>query len=160
MKITEILTKQMFLDKHINNIRKRETIDCVISSIGECIEFIEEHELTHKTWKSKETVAEKLLEEYVDIIFFLAQTINKKGYPITEHFFNNLFHSNTFKTVGRDVRHMLGDFIVHMLCDNTHKAIIALGEIAKELGYTDTQIENMYHKKWEINMKRISTEWR
>lgn len=79
MKFIELLEMQKQLDETVEKPRdngfkpKRRTYQKIVKSmIAEIIEFNEETRDTHKTWKQKEFNVIKMVEESVDILFFLS----------------------------------------------------------------------------------------
>lgn len=78
--LLEVLEKQKKLDSWLGKgKRKRNYFDICMSAVAECVELNEEfeNEFRHKTWKPKEYDESKMREELVDVLFFLAQLINK-----------------------------------------------------------------------------------
>lgn len=78
--LLEILEKQKKLDAWLGQgKRDRNYFDICMSAIAECVELNEEFLgcFNHKTWKPKVYNTEKRNKELVDILFFLAQLINK-----------------------------------------------------------------------------------
>ena len=73
--LLDILELQKILDSNINNVRERDLDDIKLSMIAEVIEFNEECECSHKTWKSKTVDVDKIKEEAIDILFFFAQMV-------------------------------------------------------------------------------------
>ena len=160
----DILELQDILDNNINNIRERTIRDIELSLIAEIIEFNEETQYSHKTWKTKEYSKEKELEELTDIYFFFAQMINYKLEHVEDY--------NDCKNIVVDILSNKPLFNKNDKCNRYLDYLILCGiegaevPFSKELikityyyGYTKDDILKCYWKKWQKNMHRIGKEW-
>ncbi|MDY5795475.1 MAG: dUTP diphosphatase [Fusobacterium gastrosuis] len=134
-----------------------------LSLIAEIIEFNEETEHSHKTWKTKEYNKEKELEELTDIYFFYAQLINHNLDTVADY--ESIKHLIAVDFENWQVKHreskclptlVLIDSIIN---NSSVYAISNLMEITQKLGYTKNDILNCYWSKWQKNMQRIGKEW-
>lgn len=153
----DILELQDILDNNINNIRERTLRDIKLSLIAEVIEFNEETQYSHKTWKSKEYSKEKELEELTDIYFFFAQLLNYKKldgrFPLSYYLktFEKFFLYNENPNIIGLIRYIADESYLTFF-----KALITL---TREIEYTKDDILKCYWKKWQKNMTRIGKEW-
>lgn len=158
-----ILKMQKELDSKIVGCRKRDEIDIAISFIAELVEWNEKTDFSHKTWKHKDYTRQDQLEEYVDMLFFLAQLFNKKNkivnitefketidYKITKARYGDISKEEIFIVLNQEVIRVgyLGGDIKELL-----SFYIICAEI---LGYSEEEIENEYKRKHAVNLDRIN----
>ncbi|MDY4011344.1 MAG: dUTP diphosphatase [Fusobacterium gastrosuis] len=158
----DVLKLQAILDSNINNIRERTLEDIKLSLIAEIIEFNEETEHSHKTWKTKEINKEAQLEELTDVWFFAAQLVNyyenERNLTLLEIDNLNEVFANNDGYVYVDVLTII--FELRFLRFNWLKFFIKkLIALTNEYGYTTNDILKCYWKKWQKNMQRIGKEW-
>ncbi|MGL5717036.1 MAG: dUTP diphosphatase [Paraclostridium sp.] len=162
----EICVKQAQLDNAIVTARGSEVVrtreQIRISAIAECIEFNEETIHTHKTWKNKEFDKSKELEELVDILFFIAQLVNKyerNGYKNLNALSKNVFkfddwgkHFDSNKSLLKLIESLSSEPVTIVLSEYVI--------LCNTLGYTEEEIFLEYNRKWAINMERINKDWK
>ena len=165
MNIKYLLEKQAMLDSNINNTRERDVEDIRMSMIAEVVEFNEELECSHKTWKSKEIDEQKQFEEFVDILFFILQEANLVKTNVLEVVIK-IIESQIKKGQGQKkipLKHCMLNF-VEIIANYGKKNVAHMFAsyllLANKLGYTNEKIEAEYNRKWEVNMQRIDAEWR
>ncbi len=155
-----IVERQAKLDSMIKGCRKRDMIDMHLSFRAEVIEYNETlgEAISHKTWKSKVFTREQQLDEYVDMIFFMAQMINERieGDIFT---FNRLWGDydgsySLYNTKTLIIGLMDSDFEKHYIV-----MVMLLKGIAINEGYSDDEIMEAHKKKYEYNLSRIGGEW-
>ena len=177
MEFIEILGMQKQLDEAVGKPRengfepkKRNFTNIKLSMIAEIIEFNEETEETHKTWKQKEFDKSKMIEEAVDITFFLAQLINLDtqeeeikvinkcwescwSFPSGDFAFEDILHNQTLKLLEAVSR--TNSIMISNILDIIFEIVrlYRLYDIDKETIYAE------YKKKWNKNMKRINKDW-
>lgn len=161
MNIQNLLEKQAMLDSNINNTRERTIEDIRMSMIAEIIEFNEEFECSHKTWKHKEIDKTKQLEEFVDILFFILQELNLQG-SVRE--IQDMVNARKEWTIPEDtyIKSNVLELIYLIASDKTEiwEILSQYLLIANMLGYSNFVLEHEYRRKWNINMDRIGAEWR
>lgn len=156
----DILKLQAILDSNINNTRERTLQDIKLSLIAEVIEFNEETEDSHKTWKTKEINKEAQLEELTDILFFIAQWINYKknnGLMLPEiEELSEVFESE--KEINKRIKctNLISGFFNNF---RETSIIFYYTSLTANYGYTLSDILNCYWSKWQKNMLRIGKEW-
>lgn len=171
MNIQNLLEKQAMLDSNINNTRERTIEDIRMSMIAEIIEFNEELECSHKTWKHKEVDKGKQLTEWVDIFFFVLQGINLTiEEPITLEIAASIIQKKIWeceklfekvKLSKNNYDSALFNFIGFITsCKTIVDIFVEYLKITIALGYTLDEIQIEYNRKWEVNMQRIGAEWR
>lgn len=144
------------------DFRERTIKDIRISAIAEVIELNEEMKDTHKTWKQKEFDIEKAKIEAVDVLFFLLQSVNK---------FKELLSEANYRNLERAMGIIFNEFlseeepdylslISYILTDFIPFAFETLISFFKKLGMDKQEVIDTYCRKWEINMQRISGDWR
>lgn len=174
---SDLLELQTQLDEEVAKPRpngfvpKHRTYNKMVKSmIAEIIEFNEETENTHKTWKQKEFDREKTIEESVDVCFFYLQICNlvtggdKEFVRILSNSWEKAWESiDRYTNYGTDIELEL---IKHLSdrewclsiskCLNVMSLLISIyvtNDIKKE-----TVIET-YLNKWKKNMQRIKGDW-
>lgn len=157
----DILKLQAILDSNINNIRERTLEDIKLSLIAEIIEFNEETEHSHKTWKVKEYCKEKELEELTDIYFFFAQWMNYNfehiGYY--DYFKNSVIDILSNNPLKDENNRDLDNLVIYTVQELEVPFSKELIKITHYYGYTLDDILKCYWKKWQKNMQRIGKEW-
>lgn len=125
-----------------------------LSAIAECIEFNEELKETHKTWKQKDTLDQKLqLEELTDIMFFIAQLFNKNNITDCDY---------AISTPEEDmsINGALLDLICNLSKDsNCYEILQSYGVLINTAKYSLDEVYDEYLRKWNINMNRINKDW-
>lgn len=172
----DLLELQKILDEEVGKPRengfipkKRDYIKIVKSMIAEIIEFNEETENTHKTWKQKEFNKENMIEESVDILFFFLQLCNlvngedNKIIKMLSQGWENSWGINHSVICDDDTEllliNKLSDASWNLtisICSNVLALLICLyieNKITKE------KVLNTYYKKWQKNMTRINKDW-
>lgn len=159
----ELLELQETHEKEINSIenRKKTLSDLRAALMDEFLEFRKElpAELNFKTWKKKIHSPEKQLEEFVDMIFFIATEINFSN--LKDEAVNNWNYCWERYNFSKDADNIYLNFFMRNICEDE---IISLLRkyifMAKRFGYTEKDIFHTYWKKWQHNLKnRISGEW-
>ncbi len=168
----DILNLQEILDNEIAKPRerfiprKRDMNDINQAIIAEIIEFSEElpYDLNYKVWKEKEYNPEKQLEEFTDILFFIAAKINyeyKLEYPFKER--ENLAKAWDSTFEAKHKNKLPKDYINGLIAVALKTEVFYLVKnyvyIAISLNYSKQDIYDMYWKKWQENMKRIEKDW-
>ncbi len=161
----EVCEKQRVLDGEVGKVRgngfkpkERTEEKIMLSIIAETIEFNEELEETHKTWKQKEIKRESQLEELTDILFFIAQWVN--FIEDRDNFVED--YVELYDTKGNsieDKNFWLLDFID---CVNSRDLDQVLESYCGLVGMNNFEISEIYaeyERKWEINMQRINKDW-
>lgn len=156
----EVCEMQKFLDKKIEEskkeVKERNLNQIFLSIIAEAIEFNEELECSHKTWKTKKIDKRKQLEEFVDMLFFIAQLPIPlyEGYAILDKRIDEVL-ANNYKNA------TVNCALVNMVkSTNASGFIYWWSVIANKMGYTKEQIFKEYYRKFNINLKRIKGEWK
>lgn len=175
---TDLLELQKQLDEEVAKPRengfvprRRNYNKMVKSMIAEIIEFNEETENTHKTWKQKEFDREKMVVESVDICFFYLQICNlvtgkdQEFIRILSESWERAWDSvDRYTTYGEDVELEL---IKHLSntewclsiskCLNIMTLLISIyvnNDISKD------KVIQTYLTSWERNIKvRIKEDW-
>lgn len=163
----DILNLQKYQDKRIISNKPRLLEHIKKSLIAECIEFDEETEDSHKTWKPHIYSKEKELEELVDIWFFVAQLVNFA--ESVEHISTievkslSKFFQDEHTCFDRNINILTVIFdlrsqIIHY--DWLKFIIIDLMVVTNNYGYTTDDILEGYWKKLNYNLnERIGKEW-
>lgn len=163
MSFRELLELQEIHEKEINKIeyRKKNLSDLRAALMDEFLEFRKElpAELNFKTWKKKKHSPEKQLEEFVDMLFFIATEINLVN--IKEDSIDEWDYAWHYYNFPNDVDKIFLNFFMKSICEdeilNILKRYIFM---AKMFGYKEKEIFEQYKKKWQHNLKdRISGEW-
>lgn len=138
--------------------------------IAEIIEFNEETEDTHKTWKQKEFNRDKMVEESVDILFFYLQLVNllvskdKKFLEIMVYSWDEIWEEIYTKgffdgdTELQLIKHLSDTnwCLTIAKCLNLMSLLVTL---YMEKNITREVVEMTYIKKWNKNMERINKDW-
>lgn len=172
--LEDILELQRQLDEAISKKRdsgfvprERDYKDIILSMIAEIIEFNEETEGTHKTWKEKDFNIDNMKEEAVDILFFFAQLINKleedkKDISLKDRVLSlwerawkeeDIGISNELELIGSLTR--IGFTIDFRIIDVT----LDLARLYRTYGITKEDLYELYYFKWLKNMGRIEGDW-
>lgn len=173
----DLLEMQKQLDEEVAKPRdngfvpkNRNYNKMVKSMIAEIIEFNEETDNTHKTWKQKEFDREKMIEESVDICFFYLQICNlltgkdEEFKRILSKSWENAWETvDRYTTYGEDVELEL---IKHLSsvewclsvskCLNVMTLLVSIyvnNDISKD------KVIETYLNKWQKNMGRIKGDW-
>lgn len=141
--------------------RNKNYIDLRGALMDEFMEFRKElpYELNFKTWKKKRYSAGRQLEEFVDMLFFIATEINFSSIK-NQALEKWDFYWKHYKTnSGIDISDL--HFFMKDICN---KEILVLLEkyilLAKRIGYTEKDILQEYWRKWQHNLKdRIKGDW-
>lgn len=158
-----IQEKQKELDSKINNNRERKINDSLISFMAELIEWQETMPLSHKTWVENEYTKSEQLEEYTDMLFFIAQMYNLDEVKINleelkeDNYYNTM--KNNISVINERVSfHLLmSGAISCMMTDVTiHDLLIIYLVVAEAMGYTEEELEKEYLRKHKINLERIN----
>lgn len=186
--LLDILELQRQLDETISKKRdsgfvprERQGKDIVLSIVAEIIEFNEKTPDTHKTWKEKDFSIDKMKEEAVDILFFLAQLIlydekateffNKEyNLPVDDSSikeYNDIWEDSwekkeyTRRTTLYPDLFLLGE--VTRFGDTPYKKIITalqgLVMLYQKYNITKEEVYDIYYKKWQKNIGRIKGDW-
>ncbi|MGL5707506.1 MAG: dUTP diphosphatase [Aeromonas sp.] len=160
----DVCKYQRILDEEIGKVRnngfvpkERDLNKMKLSIIAECIEFNEELEETHKTWKQKEIKKEKQLEELTDIMFFIAQMLNCVGYKT----YTDIEEGFGYEY---DVNETILDFIYFVVKEENEVYIgreiqYMYGKLINSAGFSLNDVYEEYERKWKINMTRINKDW-
>lgn len=169
MTFEKVLEMQAELDRVVGAPRsngfipgKRTPKKIMKSAIAECIEFDEETEWTHKTWKEKkEPVSDKkILEELVDILFFIAQYANTQ--EILKQLALSIYKRYTEKEYLEEFEDVEDGLLKLMEAFSRVSMPCFLPlyiRFYRTLGYMDHEILNEYKRKWEINLGRVKGDW-
>lgn len=154
----DVCKYQRVLDEEIGKVRNngfvpkdRNLQKIVLSAIAECIEFNEETEETHKTWKQKEFKQENKLEELTDIMFFIAQLVNDLGEDYAD--LDNLYN------------YELNDALLNLINElssgdyDSYYIVRKYSDLVVSAGYKKEEVFKEYERKWKINMTRINKDW-
>lgn len=144
-----VCEKQKEMDEKIKGSRERKNSDIILSMIAEIIEWNEECEDSHKTWKKKEHNKEKELEEFVDILFFIAQLRN---YEV-----DNGFYYPRYFYVPQNTKSPL--FLISNIHENSLSLYSVWNTIAENRGYSKRKLAKVYEEKYQKNLVRIKGEW-
>ena len=169
----EVLELQKILDSKIKSSRERDLTDIKLSIIAEIIEFNEECEKdTHKTWKTKNKVftLEKAKKEAIDILFFIAQLVNRfsKDKEIIREVvdcFGVMATLDLVVNIDLKVETMwLIKCISHSRLawkiEDWTRIIESLNKIYFKLGMTEEEIYKRHFEKWKENYHdRVGKEW-
>lgn len=171
MNFKQVCRKQMILDKAMHNIRMRDDVDIQTSAIAECVELNEElGKWSHKTWKSKMFNEAKVLDECVDILFFITQYANKfyfgenvacvyweDAWVKDSDFHNELEEDERLKWA----RHFIVELIQSLAAETLQMKYVIYDwvRLAKVLGFNKDQVLLQYEEKHKTNLKRIGAEW-
>lgn len=153
-----------FVPKHRNYNKM------VKSMIAEIIEFNEETENTHKTWKQKEFNREKMIEESVDICFFYLQICNlvtgedKEFVRILSNSWENAWESiDRYTNYGVDVElELIKQLSDREWCLSVSKCLNVMSLLISIYVTNDIKKETViqtYVNKRKKNMGRIKGEW-
>ena len=164
----DILKLQKIHEEEVNKpredgfaAREKKYHDLRGALMDEFMEFRRElpYELNFKTWKKKKYSAARQLEEFVDMLFFIATEINfsklKRSASDEWNFYWEHYKTNS----GIDAQDL--HFFMRNICEDEilnllHKYVL----FAKRLGYTEKDILQQYWKKWQHNLKdRIEGDW-
>lgn len=168
--LEDVLELQKQLDEAISKKRdsgfvprERDYKDIILSMIAEIIEFNEETEGTHKTWKEKDFNIDNMKEEAVDILFFFAQLINKAEEDKKEFLQKegvlalwerawkeeDIGISNELELISSLTR--IGFTIINVILD--------LVRLYRTYDITKEELYELYYFKWQKNMGRIKGDW-
>lgn len=168
MSFKEILELQRIHEEEVNKPRKdgfvarpKKYVDIRGALMDEFMEFRRElpYILNFKTWKKKNYSATKQLEEFVDMLFFIATEINLSNIK------NNAsdewdFYWEHYKTNSGIDSSDLHFFMKNICEDEILNLLKKYILIAKRLGYTEKDVLQQYWKKWQYNLKdRIEGDW-
>lgn len=171
--LLDILELQRQLDETISKKRdsgfvprEREYKDIILSMVAEIIKFNEETRNSHKTWKEKDFDIDKMKEEAVDILFFLAQYINH----FTKDNFDNVWSTNNYWSKRWEDEKLYKTNELKLLdciiSDSRHSPFMRMNLILSELielyktnDISKEEVYDIYYKKWQKNMGRIKGDW-
>lgn len=170
LKLQEILDNEIHKARDNGFIPGERTIEKIILSLDDEInEFAKELplELNFKTWKEKEHAPKKQLEEYVDILFFLAEWINNKKHDLnylSRHSFEGVLDDWLVLEKNKHNKYVfeIGDILQlkeYLLGESLEDVNYCYVLMATSLNYTTKKIYAQYWKKWQENMKRIDKDW-
>lgn len=162
----DILELQKIADEKINEPRKnfktreQKFSDIRAAIMDEFMEFRKElpYNLNFKTWKQKKWSAKKQLEEFVDMLFFIAIEINGSSvYDISEKWNKTWEHID----ITAEIDDMDLHFFMSSICSNDISSLLKKYIIfAKRLGYSEKDILEQYWEKWQKNTgSRINEDW-
>lgn len=139
--LTKIYNINCEKDKLFEDVRD---IDLKIAILTEIGEFTNELK-TWKWWKkTKDVNWEKVLEEYIDILFFILSLLNKKNkgsvFPLI------ITEDSTLD--------LILQLYSNVLNNKEDDLIPVWYAIAKKLSFSDKDIEDTYFKKLKINENR------
>ncbi len=149
--------------------RTRTGLDRLIALDDEFNEWLKElpYELNFKIWKQKEYNRDKELEEFVDILFFILESLTVFEYynislPVYQkiiNFFND-YKSTKYKKY-KDVCILISNFKCFLWCDCTTipETFEVWIDIANNRGFSKKEIIEMYISKWKKNIERIKGDW-
>lgn len=172
--LLDILELQRQLDETISKKRdsgfvprERGYKDIILSMVAEIIEFNEETRNSHKTWKEKDFDLDKMKEEAVDILFFLAQLINhlKEEFTITKTNGINRYWEIQWEkkyTIETNELELLEYVVCDYICSSVYKLtgiIRSLVNIYKMNDISEQEVYDIYYKKWQKNIGRIKGDW-
>lgn len=168
----DLLYLQKLLDNEISKPRKngfvprkKNDMDILSALDDEFQEWQKElpYEYNFKTWKQKEYSREKELEEFVDILFFFLQYVNYKAefnYCIVE-IFTKLFNRFCERKIN-SVTALPGwieIFKEELWGKEVYDSFEDYFYIASVREFDIDEILETYWKKWQINIKRINSDW-
>ena len=156
----DMLELQEALDNKLKSNNRTEQ-QILLSMVAEVIEFNEELECSHKTWKTKKHYSlEKQKEELVDVIFFFLQLINHKKKENDNYEPYSIIR--IFDTLNNDR--------THSSINHNESALELISNIAKGSYYfiayhiiafinyfeiSQAELYDLYFTKWQINMDRV-----
>ena len=150
--LINVCKKQAELDSKIQNSRERTLADIKLSMMAEIIEWNEECFDTHKTWKKKTHDTAKEMEEFVDILFFIAQQAN--------------FEENSSEKNKYLISYVPSSIIYTALAllGAAHRADAASIyrawiKVAENRYYSMRDLTKIYEMKYKKNLERINGEW-
>lgn len=172
--LLDILELQRQLDETISKKRdsgfvprERGYKDIILSMVAEIIEFNEETRNSHKTWKEKDFNLDKMKEEAVDILFFLAQLINhlKEEFTIIKtNEINRYWETQWEKKCTIEANEL--ELLEYVVCDYINSSVYKLTGIIQKLvniykmnDISEQEVYDIYYKKWQKNMGRIKGDW-
>lgn len=164
----DVLQLQLIHEEEVNKPRKdgflprsKKYVDLRAATMDEFLEFRKElpYDLNFKTWKNKNYSAEKQLEEFVDILFFIATEINLsrlQNNSVCEwDYCWKYYHSNA-NIDSSDLHFFMRNIVEENIIDLLKKYIL----LAKRLKYSENDILQQYWKKWQHNLNnRIEGDW-
>ncbi len=159
----ELLELQEIHELEINKIefRKKNLSDLRAALMDEFLEFRKElpAELNFKAWKKKTHSPEKQLEEFVDMLFFIATEINLIN--LKEDSADEWDYCWQHYNFANDVDNIFLNFFMRNICEDEILNILRKYIfMAKMFGYKEKDIFEQYKKKWQHNLKdRISGDW-
>lgn len=140
--------------------RRKNYVDLRGALMAEFIEFREElpYDLNFKTWKQKIYSKEKELEEFVDMLFFIATEINMsniRNIAIFEWSYTWEHYHIKASIDNSDIHFFMRNIVEEEILTLLKKYIL----FAKRLGYSQEDILQQYLTKWKINTNRINEDW-
>jgi len=166
LKLQEILDNEIAKPRERFIPRKRDMNDINQAIVAEIIEFSEElpYGLNYKVWKEKIYNSEKQLEEFTDILFFIAAKINytyelKYSFKEREKFSKAWDLTFEAKVKNKLPKDYINGLIAMALKIDVFNLVKNYIYIAINLNYSKQDIYDMYWKKWQKNMKRIDKDW-
>lgn len=164
--LNEIIELQKVLDNKIELSNKlkgtyteRDIRHIIISLIAELIEFNEELECSHKTWKKKEYYnTGKQREELIDCLFFYCQLliidkVDTSGLDFILSGFENDLKVDINKEY--DSNFLVLECINYANNLDYKKFLYSYLSLAKKLGLNKNSLLDLYFNKWSENLKRI-----
>lgn len=152
----DMLELQEALDNKLKSNNRTEQ-QILLSMVAEVIEFNEELECSHKTWKTKINHSiEKQKEEIVDVLFFYLQLINykkrEKGtYKIDSYcrLFDTIDNDKIFSVTNHN------DSLLELIYNVTFSDCYSIGyNIIANINYfeiSQDELYELYFKKWNEN---------
>lgn len=170
--LLDILELQKQLDETISKKRdsgfvprERGYKDIILSMVAEIIEFNEETRNSHKTWKEKDFNIDKMKEEAVDILFFLAQLANYFKKDDDELQTANKLWKREWGYKEEYQEDEL-DLLKQVVNDRFHYPFFKVGliisslvKVYKDNNISEQEVYEIYYKKWQKNMGRIKGDW-
>lgn len=161
----DLLDKQAELESKINHIRERTTEDICTSMLAELIEFQEETQESHKTWKVKEYDQAAMKEEAVDILFFYLQYCLDLGevdkLKLESYWRWNWKQKQAKYSRGRTIFALIRT-IVESEGYREQKAIFMMNYLVtlyQQYEITLDEVYAIYEDKYNKNLQRIGSEW-
>lgn len=174
IKLTDLLEMQRQLDEEVAKPRDngfvpriRSRKDIILSMIAEIIEFNEETEHSHKTWKFKKKYEySAIIEEATDILFFCLQLVNhteleKFQIEAISQLWNKVWNYDDFYC-DCDTEVDLIRTITRTDCYTypwLMDVLMALILLYKGNAFLKNVIIQTYLNKWKKNMHRIKEDW-
>lgn len=168
----DLLELQRILDENIEKSRnngfvprKRNGLDILLAIDDEFQEWLRElpYECNFKTWKQKEYLREKELEELTDVLFFFLQYFNNcfiDRDKYKNNYCRNFFERDYYVVdLEYDLCSIIMDFKNDLWDRRDLTSFYDYMKIVYKRGFTKEDLLNTYWEKWQKNMTRINKDW-